>query len=263
MELKTMRTIFKVTAIAGVPITGFLAARGGKTKAEKLLNGEPYETKAEKFVLNANSYGPAIISGAVTITSIVLADYFGAKELAAAGALAAGIAANKNKVKEQFEKYRNVVKEEDGEARDVDIMQKASKVRFDDDGEVIHTYRLDFLDDPIYVESTARQMGEALSRVNKELCDYVCGTGIVTVTDVLKFLNHPELETRKTNIAGWSQDLLAVECDCYFLDWLTIKAGESAWYKDENPDVIVVSASWGPYPDLQKALDRAHEIGTI
>lgn len=263
MEVKTMRTVFKVLAIAGVPATAYLAARGGRLKAERIMEKGNPDNRKEAAALNIKAYGPAAVAGAATIASIVLCDYFGGKEIAAAGALAAGVAANKNRLKEQFEKYRGVVKEEDGEARDVDIMQKASKVRLDGDGEVIHTYRLDFLDDPIYVESTARQMGEALSRVNKELCDYVCGTGIVTVTDVLKFLDHPELETRKTNIAGWSQDLLAVECDCYFLDWLTIKAGESAWYKDENPDVIVVSSSWGPYPDLQKALDRAHEIGTI
>ena len=263
MEVKTMRTVFKVLAIAGVPATAYLAARGGRLKAERIMEKDNPDNRSEAAVENIKAYGPAAVAGAATIASIVLCDYFGAKEIAAAGALAAGVAANKNRLKEQFEKYRGVVKEEDGEARDIDIMQKASQLRLDEDGEIIHRYRLDFMDEPIYLESTAKEMGDALSKVNKELCDYVSGTGVVTVTDVLRFLNHPELATSETNKAGWHQDLLAVECDCYYLDWYVIEAGKSAWYKDEDPNVIVVSACWGPYPDLRKALDRAEELGTI
>lgn len=263
MEVKTMKTIFKVVAIAGVPVTSFLAARGGKTKAERLLKGEKYETGKDKFVLNAKAYGPAVAAGAVTVTSIVLSDYFGGKELAAATALAAGVAARKDQIKQQFEKYRDVVKEEDGKERDVDILKKASEVEISGDGEVVHTYRIDWIDEPIYFESTAKDVGAGLSKINKGLLDLAYGLGLVTVSDALNFLGHPELRNHKTDIAGWELNLMNVVYDSYFVEFDDITAGESAWYKDEDPNVHVIVAHVEPEPDLQMALKEAQEIGII
>lgn len=265
MEVKTMKTIFKVVAIAGVPVTGFLAARGGKTKAEKILNGEPYETGKDKFALNAKAYGPAVAAGAVTVASIVLSDYFGAKELAAATALVAGVAARKDQIKQQFEKYRDVVKEEDGEERDVDILKKASEVEVGDDGEVVHTYRIDWLgkDNPIYFQSTAKDVEHGLNQINRSLCDYSQGWGIATVSDALNFLGHKELTTHDSDIAGWCYDLLNVECDCYWLEFLVDYAHAFIGYDDEDPNVKVIIVDWDPYPDLQKAIDDGQKLGII
>ena len=265
MEVKTMKTIFKVVAIAGVPVTGFLAARGGKTKAEKILNGEPYETGKDKFVLNAKSYGPAVAAGAVTITSIVLSDYFGAKELAAATALAAGVAARKDQIKQQFDKYRDVVKEEEGEKRDIEIMQAASQATYDGNGEQIHKYRLDWTDKPIYFESTHARVLEALNRINQELVDYSHCWGLVTVSKFLEYIDKKDLITTETDKAGWSYDLLNVECDCYWLDFYVFKAGESEWYraKGEDPNTYVINVGWGPWDDLMDELEEQRRIGTI
>ena len=266
MELKTMRTIFKGVAIVGVPVTGYLAARGEKTKAEKLLEGKSYETGKDKFILNAKSYGPAVAAGAVTITSIILSDYFGAKELAAAGALAAGVAARKDKIKEQFEKYRNVVKEEDGSERDVDILKKASQATYDGNGELIHRYRLDWTKTPIYFETSHAKVIEALNRVNQELIDYNRGClGLVTVSQFLEYIDRSDLKTPETDKAGWSYDLLNVECDCYWLDFYVFKAGESKWYssKEEDPDTYIVDVEFGPWANLKGELDEQERIGTI
>ena len=259
MEVKTMRTVFKVLAIAGVPATAYLAARGGRLKAERIMEKGNPDSRKEAAVQNVKAYGPAAVAGAATIASIVLCDYFGGKEIAAAGALAAGVAANKNRLKEQFEKYRGVVKEEDGEARDIDIMQKASEVKFSDDGEVVHTYRIDWVDEPIYFESTAKNVGTGLSKINKELIDLVQGLGLVTVSDALNFLGHPELRTQKTDRAGWEMYLMNLVYDSYFIEFEDITAGESAWYQDEDPNVHVIVAHTEPEPNLEMALKKARD----
>lgn len=258
MDVRTTKLVFKALAITGVPVTAYLAARGGKTKAERILNGEE-----NTVILNAKSYGPAAAVGAATIASIFALDYFGGKELAAAGALTAAAVANKDRIKAQFEKYREVVKEEDGEKRDVDIFTKASQVRFDDDGETVHLYRLDWVKDPIYFESTSKKVAEGLSRINKELVDYSTGWGVVTVSDALNFFGHPELRTPDTDKAGWDIELLHVDYDCYYIDWHEILAGESPWYKDENPNVHVIVTPVDPEIDLQWAIDQAQKDGVI
>ena len=265
MEVKTMRTIFKVLAIAGVPATAFLAARGGKLKAEMILEkGECTDTK-DKITRNIKAYGPAVAAGAATVGSIILSDYFGGKEIAAAGALATAAAANKSRIKEQFEKYRGVVKEEDGEARDIDIMQKASKATYDGNGELEHEYVMYWLDKPISFKSTHAKVIDALNRINQELVDYSRGWGVVTMSDALKFLGKDDLCTPESDRAGWSYDLLNVECDCYWLDFFVFKAGESEWYKNKaiDPDVYIIDVPWSPWPDLQKELEEQHKIGTI
>lgn len=265
MEVKTMRTVFKVLAIAGVPATAYLAARGGRLKAERIMEKGNPDNRKEAAVQNIKAYGPAAAAGAATIASIVLCDYFGGKEIAAAGALAAGVAANKNRLKEQFEKYRGVVKEEDGEARDIDIMQKASKATYDGNGELEHEYLIHWLDKPVYFKSTHAKVIDGLNRINQELVDYSRGWGVVTMSDALKFLGKDDLCTPETDRAGWSYDLLNVECDCYWLDFFVFKAGESEWYKNKSidPDVYIIDVPWTPWPDLQKELEEQHRIGTI
>lgn len=265
MNLKTARYIFKAVAIIGVPATGYLAALGGKTKAEKILKGEPYETKKEKVILNAKSYGPAVAAGIVTVGSIALTDYFGSKELAAAGALTVGAILKKDKIKKQFEKYRGVVKQEDGEKRDSDILKKASEVTLNDEGEVVHTYRIDWLGKgkPIYFQSTEKDVEHGLNQINRSLCDFSQGWGIATVSDALNFLGHKELANHDSDIAGWCYDLLNVECECYWLDFMVDYAHTFIGYDDEDPNVRVILVDWDPYPDLQKAINKGQEIGII
>lgn len=265
MEAKVIKTVFKVTALVGVPITAYLSARGALTKAELLkLRAEDAGVK-EKVIDNARAYGPAAAAGAATMASIILADYFGAKEVALAGALAAGAVARKDKIKRDFDRYRGVVKEEDGDQRDIDILQKSSAIRLDDEGEVLHTYCIDWkgCGDPIYFEATAKDVAEGLSRINRELVDYSTGWGIVTMTEALEYLGHKELATEYTDKAGWSYDLLNVQCDCYYLDFYIYPGGSTVGRDHEDPNTFFIDVTWGPEEDLDESLRKAKSIGII
>ena len=257
MDIRTTKLIFKALAITGVPVTGYLAARGGRTKAELLLKGETPGTRPEQALLNAKAYGPAVAAGAGTIAAIFMTDYFAGKELAAAGAITAAVVANKNRIKDQFEKYRGVVKEEDGQQKDTDIMQKASAVRFDEDGNAIHRYCLDWLETPIYFESTAENVAQALTAINKELVDLAVGWGVVTVSDALRFFGHEELATPETDIAGWSYSLLNVDYECYFLGFSVMSGQASLWHGDPDPNVRVITVDIPPEENLEKAMEEA------
>lgn len=257
MDIRTTKLIFKALAITGVPVTGYLAARGGRTKAELLLKGETPDTIPGQILLNTKAYGPAVAAGAATVASIFMTDYFAGKELAAAGAITAAVAANKNRIKDQFEKYRDIVKEEDGDQKDTDIMQKASVVKFDEDGNAVHHYCLDWLETPIYFDSTAEKAAEALTKINRELVDWNSGWGMVTVSDALRFFDHEELATPETDIAGWSYELLNVDYECYFLGFSVMSGQASLWHGDPDPNVRVITVDIPPEENLEKALKEA------
>ena len=245
------RTIFKIIAVAGVPVTGYLSARGTMTKAEYIKkNGTP-QTKKEKVKDNVRAYWPAAVSGAVTIGSILLADGLAAKEIAAATGIATAAVAKKDVIKGQFEKYRNVVKEDAGAEKDIQYMAKAAEVELDDDGEVVHTFKLYWLDKPIIFESTMDKVQSAINNLNKRLVDYKEGPGYATVTDFLNMVGHPELATNQSNTFGWDFEALVDNCDCYYLDFLVYKEADSMFaHGDEDPNTYLIDVVWGPYPQL-------------
>lgn len=259
------RCVFKIAAVVGVPLTGYLSARGAMTKAEYIKrNGSP-QTKKEKIKDNARAYWPAAVSGAATIASILISDSLATKAIAAATSSAAVAIYKKDAIKHQFDKYRGVVKEDAGEEKDREYLKKASEVKFDDEGEVLREFKISWLDDkPLYFTSTMSKVNEALNEINRMLLDYNTGSGIVTGTDVLRLLGHEELATPKTDLMGWGSDLLAIECECYWLEFYKYKESEAFNYHgDGDRDAIVIDVVWPPYDDIRDAYALAEKEGTI
>lgn len=253
------RTIFKCVAIAGVPVTGYLAAKGTlKCQELKRKEGEPVGFK-EKALDISRGYGPSIIAGAVTIGSILLSDGLATKEIAAATALATTAIAKKNVIKDQFDRYRAAVKDGDGgEEKDLEYVAKAAEVRFDKNGEVVRHFKIDWIDgEVIEFDSTLAKVVEGLNQVNRNLFDYNTGTGVVTISDFLNFMDKGDLITDKTNRAGWCSDLLAVYCECYWVDfWVHPE-------RDDDNSVYVIDLCWPPEENLSKAMGMAEKEGVI
>ena len=259
------RTIFKIIAVVGVPVTGYLSARGTMTKAEYIKkNGTP-QTKKEKVKDNVRAYWPAAVSGAVTIGSILLTDGFAAKEIAAATGIATAAVAKKDVIKGQFEKYRNVVKEDAGAEKDIQYMTKVAEVELDDDGETLHWFELYWLDNNVIrFQSTMSQVKDALNAINRDLVDYNTGHGFVTVSEALRYFGHEELATPWTDKAGWSYELLNVNCDCYYLDYYVYPADERIGSHGDDPyNTFIIDTCWPPEEDLAVALADAEKSGVI
>ena len=260
------RTIFKCVAIAGVPVTGYLAAKGTlKCQELKRKEGEPVTLK-EKALDISRGYGPSIIAGAVTIGSILLSDGLATKEIAAATALATAAITKKNVIKDQFDRYRAAVKDgEGGEEKDLEYVSKAAEVKFDGNGEVVRHFKLDWIDgETIEFDSTLAKVIDALNRVNRNLFDYNTGTGAVTVSDFLNYIDKGDLITDKTNKAGWCSELLAVTYDCYWVDfWVHPETEGLQDHGDGNPNTYVVDLCWPPEENLSKAIGMAEKEGLI
>lgn len=258
------RMIFKAVAIAGVPVTGYLSAKGAY-KYERILreNGEPL-TKVEKAKDLTKSYWPALLCGGVTIGSILTMDKLATNAIAAAAASATLAIAKKDVLKGEFEKYRQVVKEDAGSEKDIEYLQKASEVRLDEDGEAVHRFKICFMDEPIYIESTLGKVEKALNSINRDLFDYNTGIGTITISDCLRYFEHEELRNSKTDLAGWTTDLLAVNCDCYWLDFYVYKASEGfSSHGDEDPDLYIIDVVWPPEENIREAYRIAEKEGII
>ena len=259
------RTIFKIVAIVGVPVTGYLSARGAMTKAEYIKkNGTP-QTKKEKVKDNVRAYWPAAVSGAATVCSILMTDSLAAKEIAVATGLATAAVAKKDVIKGQFEKYREVVKEDAGAEKDIQYMTKTAEVELDDEGEALHWFEIYWLDNNVIrFQSTMSQVKDGLNDINRQLIDYITGTGIVTVSEALRYFDHPELATPWTDKAGWSYDLLNVNCDCYYLDFYVYPADERIGSHGDDPyNTFVIDTRWPPEEDLAKSFADAEKSGVV
>jgi hypothetical protein len=259
------RSVFKIIALVGVPVTAYLANMGKDIKAKRLKEQGVPVSKKEKAVDHIVSYWPAYLSGAVTMASIIASDTLAGKEIAAATALATAAAAKKDVLKGQFEKYRGAVKETDGDEKDISYMQKASEIRLNDEGEVLRHFKLKWCDGKnIEFDLSMADAQEAINKINRELYDATIGSGVVTVSDCLGYFKHPELADKDTGKAGWSAELLWVECDCYWLDFYIYPEGESIFaHGDESTDAFIIDVVWPPEVNIAKAIEAAGKKGVI
>lgn len=252
------RLIFTIAAVGGTVATAVLSAIGG-TKAERILaandglNGSKdsncmtlwEKAKAVWFV-----YIPAGLVTGVTIAMIVLGHEEGTTAIAAAGAAAVAI-------KNRFDKYREAAKEA---GVDADLVVKASKPKVSDDildYEARHTFCIDWLEntEPIYFETTLGEYLSAMATINRQLVDLTVGDGLATVSDFLSAVGCSDLITERTDKAGWQADVLAIECDAYWIDsWLDKRPGE---------DIYDVRLAWYPNYDLQQAIDEMEGEGLL
>ena len=259
------RLIFKVLALAGVPAKGYLAVRGAGVKAKRIKEYGPARTKKDKLIENGIAYGPAIAAGALTMASILMTDRLATKAIAAATATATAAVAKKDVLKGQFDKYRDVVKENLGEEKDIEIMSKAAEVELDSDGEVLHWFEIHWLDGhPIRFRATKDKVRAALESLNRELIDYNTGSGVATVSQFLNNVGYGHLATEDTDKAGWNTDLLAIDCDCYFLDFYIYPKGESILaHGDEDTDTFIIDTPWPPYYNIGMEIRQAEAMGRI
>lgn len=259
------RTVFKVLALVGVPVTGYLASRGAGIKAKMIKEQGVPVTRREKIKDFAIAYGPAIAAGAVTMGSICMSDKLATKAIAVATATATTAVAKKDVLKGQFDKYRGVVKEELGDEKDIEFMSKASKVELDSDGEVLHWFEIHWLDHkPIRFRATKDKVRAACDAINRELFDYREGCGIATVSQFLDHVGYGHLATKDTDEAGWNNELLYCDCDCYWLDFYIHPKGESILaHGDEDTDTFVIDVPWPPYYNLGMEIRQAEAMEKI
>lgn len=96
---RTLSLIFTGIAIIGVPVTATLSAMRAPKYKEIL---EKSEGKAKKVKAVTKTYWPAIVSGAVTIASIIFAEKVNLTEIAAITGTAAFLARNRDLLEEKI-----------------------------------------------------------------------------------------------------------------------------------------------------------------
>ena len=153
-----VKLIFKIVAIACVPVTGYLAAKGSRkydAEMQKLREEKGEDiTKMDKAVTAVKSYGLAAGAGAAAIGSVIGMDHISAKELATASGL---VIAGKKKLDTEVRKYkayRQATLNEVGEETESKIRQDASNLFIRtaqigecESDEILHSFHLDWFDE--------------------------------------------------------------------------------------------------------------------
>ena len=232
----------------GVVVTAILSAKAGM-EFEKFRDGDIRE-KAEVA-------GPAVVAGAVTIAAGIAAHGIDAKTIAG---LSATVAMGANRLKA----LNAAIDEKYSKEEAADIRMKAAEKSLEENckevvGDPERLFCFRYGNENIYFRSTTPKVMQACMQVNREIFDFSVGCGIATVSDLLTWVDHPELKTKKTDKAGWCLDILNIDCDCYYLEFF-ISPAKKLYHGEQ---VNVIEAVWDPLKDFQKTYDEYIKEGLL
>lgn len=253
------KTILAVLNVIGVPVTGYLAAKSTYRYEDIRLHNNCKgieRNKKEQFVDVVKGYWPAIVSGTLTIASLIAYYKLGAAELAGMAALAAA-------GKKKFDTYRQATIDTVGEEIENNICQRAHEIEMEDctiDGmtskEVKHTFHIDWLGYDLYFDSTLGEVLSACGEMNRELFDFNTGSGHYKMEKFFEDLHHPELIGSKARRYGYNRDILAMDCDCYWMSF------DIAPMRDD-PNVLDIYTPWYPNIDIDSDVAKLVAKGVI
>ena len=267
------KLIFKIVAIACVPLTGYLAAKGTRkydAEIQKLQEEKGDDiTARDKTVTAVKSYGLAAGAGAAAIGSIIGMDHISAKELATAGGL---IVAGKQKLDTEVRKYnayRQATLNEVGEETESKIRQDAAGlfIRTADisgcaSDETLHSFHLDWFDEDVFFDATMAEVLHGFSEINRQIFDYNSGKGLCRAYEFFNFINHPEMidifKSYKNNFEkyGWTIDELTNDCDCYWLAFYIVP-------HEVYENTYEIKTVWYPNRDIDAYISKMKEEGVI
>lgn len=255
------RTILTAASCAGTVVTAVLAARGG-AKCDRILNNMPPEaTTFDKFKKAAPVYIPAAAAAVATIGSTIAAHHTGTVLIASGAASLAAMTQRMKAIKASAEKYRNTAKEIFGEEKEKELRTELSKPvvpKLDEDGEVIHRFKIDWLGktvEPIYFETSMATAIEAMMVLNQYIFDPMSEHWYrASVSDFLTLVHHPELCTDRTDKAGWDAQVLSADCDAYWLGSSFVPLG--------NNEYEIVT-DWYPSLNIESYVEMCEREGII
>lgn len=296
-----LSTVLSIAAGAGVVVTGFLAARGGKKAVEMEIDSfnsklaekkqvfygadlslDDWKEATDRVIEEAadeaskecstkkwKCYIPAIISGVVTLGCGAYAKRLDTKEIIKlTGAL--GVATSQlNRVLRDFGAYREAVVDEVGPEKEAEIRTKAAEglVKSSLSGmeEKKYVWMIDWVNGkPIFFEATPMQVDHALTAINRKLARMRDDTLTIdepTVSDFLYEVGHPELVNNGTDTACWDVDECC-ELQSWWVDFETIPYGRQDFTDGQSEYYQIMPT---PYPNgfPYNAMINAERAGTM
>lgn len=277
-----LSTVLSIAAGAGVVVTGFLAARGGRKAVEmeidsfnsklaekkqvfygadlslddwKEATDQAIEDAADEASKECSTkkwkcYIPAIVSGIVTLGCGTYAKRLDTKEIIKlTGAL--GVATSQlNRVLRDFGAYREAVVDEIGSEKEAEIRTKAAEglVKSSLSGmeEKKYKWMIDWVDGkPIFFEATPSQVDYGLTRINRKLANLLRDNMTIdepSVSDFLYAVGCAELVNSDTDSACWDTDECC-ELDCWWVDFEKIPYGRQDFSDNQCEYYQII-----PYP---------------
>lgn len=257
------RTILTAASCAGTVVTAVLAARGG-AKCDRILNNMPPEATAfDKFKKAAPVYIPAAAAAVATIGSTIAAHHTGTVLIASGAASLAAMTQKAKHIRANAEKYRNTAVKLFGEEKEKEIRTELAKPvvpKLDEDGEVLHRFKMDWLGktvEPIYFESSLATALDAMMTLNQFIFDPMTEHNYqATVSDFLMLVNHRELCTDRTDKAGWDANILAADCGAYSLMSSFVPL-------DDDHHEYEIVPEWYPSLNIESYVEMCEREGII
>ena len=191
MAIKMKGKTLLFVAGAGIILTAYLAARNTPEaikrkedalheKRERLNDPNAQLTFIESLKAQFGAYIPAIISGTVTIGSLVGSDIINQQNL--------------NKAKKSFNDFKDMTKKLEGEGAVKTIENAVEQKKLDDKAkkpwETNEHFRIVFQGHSILFESTRANVMEAIYEINR----YFHLTGYITFNEMLKYFGQDPVE---------------------------------------------------------------------
>lgn len=210
---------------AGLVASVVLAFKAGM-KAEEILKEEDPDGELN-LLQKAKKVAPTVLpaAGAMALTGAgLVAEFTGReKEFKAAERTIKKLGDSKDRIKKDFEGYRETLTKTDGKEKDVEIAMATASPAIDTTNEATHVFEIDWLGDdkqPIRFETSFKRLYDGLNSINEYIVDYIHqDRDYAVVSDLFDGMGKPELKDDDTDAAGWSSPVMASECDAYWIDW--------------------------------------------
>lgn len=190
-------------AIAGVGTTAAVAARGGFQAGQRLTYEKPDMTVKEKFLATWPFYMPAVVTGAGTITCIVLASKGQAKRTAAA-------VTAYSMTERAFSEYRDKMVAEMGQRKDQKILDAMAQDQVHQNPPPMSGILVVGKDESLFCElHTGRYFKTDMESVRKAINDVNHWINIdrkVRLDDFYNLIGIPSTDT--SDRLGWTDDEL-------------------------------------------------------
>lgn len=294
MKIK-LSTVLSIAAGAGVVITGFLAARGGRKAAEiefcathnSLLNAiddktldlfsEEFDEKATAMQEEAikasrgkkiKCYLPAIASGIVTIGCGAYAKCLDTKEIIKLTGAVGVLSTQLKRVKETFNLYRNEVVHEVGPEKESEIRKtvgdKLVKSSLSGLEEKEYVFRIDWANGKeIFFKSTPMMVMLGIGEINRLLNDIgnEPHAGCPTVSDFFYFIGQPEYISKDTDNAAWT-DEECLEMDQWWIHADLVPYGRQD-FTDQEAEYYDIAIDMYPNGCIENDEWLLEHVGTL
>lgn len=265
--MKMNRHLIMVLATgAGLVASVVLAFKAGM-KAEEILKEEDPDGELN-ILQKAKRVAPTVLpaAGAMALTGAgLVAEFTGReKEFKAAERTIKKLGDSKDRIKKDFEGYRETLAKTDGKEKDVEIVQKTAASGIDDDDETTHIFQIDWFGDdkpPIRFEASYKTLYDGLNNMNKYIVDDINrDRDYATVSDMFIGMKMPGLIDNDTDDAGWSAPVMvSPACEAYWITFTFVELEEAG---NPNPVIDIIPNVY-PNFNVEQYVDELAARGEI